>query len=85
MDPAKHEENLAMAALPIRPAFIPYGRLSEIRELKGFRHITRHAYDLTLRGDRLLELACIAERLSNELPIWCADFGEKVRVEQGWK
>src|SRR6266480_649599 len=42
-------QRLSLELEDIRPAFIPPGRLSEIRELKGFRHITRHAYDLTLR------------------------------------
>ena len=68
----------------IRPAFIPKDRISEIRELMGFRHITRHAYDLTLRADRLAELARIAEKLGEELPIWCTDFGERVQAQQGW-
>ena len=68
----------------IRPEFIPNHRASDIRELKGFRHVMRHAYDLTLREDRLTELAQIAERLALELPVWCKDFGERVRKEQGW-
>ena len=69
----------------IRPAFIPHGRASDIRELKGFRHITRHAYDLTLRADRLAELARIAEQLAEELPAWCAGFVGRVRAQQGWQ
>jgi hypothetical protein len=68
----------------IRPAFIPKNRVAEVRELKGFRHVTRHAYDLTLRADRLAELARLAEQLAADLPQWCADFGDKVRAEQGW-
>ena len=39
----------------IRPAFIPRDRTADVRELKGFRHVMRHAYDLTLRQDRLTE------------------------------
>jgi hypothetical protein len=69
----------------IRPAFIPKGRLSDLRELKGFRYLMRHAYDLALRADRMAELARIAEQLAAELPAWCADFGNKVRAEQGWQ
>jgi hypothetical protein len=68
----------------LRPAFIPKERLSDIRELKGFRHLTRHAYDLTLRADRLAELARIAMKLGEDLPVWCAAFGERVRNQQGW-
>ncbi len=48
-------------------------------------HVMRHAYDLTLRPDRLSELASVAERLAAELPAWCAEFGSKVRAEQHWE
>jgi hypothetical protein len=77
-------QRLSLDLEGIRPAFIPAGRTAEIRELKGFRHVTRHAYDLTLRADRLAELAAIAAQLAQELPAWCTDFGVKVRSQQGW-
>jgi hypothetical protein len=69
----------------IRPAFVPKDRLSDIRELKGFRHIARHAYDLTLRADRLGELARIAQDVGKELPAWCVEFRERVRAQEGWR
>ncbi len=68
----------------IRPAFIPKERVPDVRELKGFRHVVRHAYDLKLRADRLSELTIIAERVAAELLAWCAELGRKVRSEQGW-
>ena len=68
----------------IRPAFIPSSRVPDIRELKGFRHLTRHAYDLTLREDRLKTLAEIGERLAADLPGWCESFVSAVRTQQGW-
>jgi hypothetical protein len=71
-------QRLSLDLKGIRPAFIPQGRLAEVRELKDFRHVMPHAYELTLRADRL------AEQLAADLPQWCADFGEKVRAEQGW-
>lgn len=77
-------QRLSLALEGIRPAFIPADRAVDLRQLKGFRHLMRHAYDLTLRPDRLAELAAIADRLASELPSWCADFGRKVRAEQGW-
>jgi hypothetical protein len=77
-------QRLSLDLEGIRPAFIPRDRASDIRELKGFRHLTRHAYDLTLKADRLAELAQIAEQLASDLPVWCSDFGGKVRAEQGW-
>jgi hypothetical protein len=50
-----------MLDLPgIRPSFIPSDQAPDLRELKGFRHVMRHAYDLILREDRLIELVQIA-------------------------
>jgi hypothetical protein len=77
-------QRLALDLEGIRPAFIPKERTAEVRELKGFRHVMRHAYDLTLREDRLAELSAIAGRLAVDLPSWCEDFGRRVRAEQGW-
>lgn len=82
-----HEKLLQRLSLRldgIRPAFIPANELAELRELKGFRHVMRHAYDLTLRENRLSELARIAARLARQLPPWCEEFGNQVRLEQGW-
>jgi len=83
-----HEKLLQRLALDlegIRPAFIPKSRLVDFRELKGFRHVMRHAYELTLRPDRLAELAHVAEILAADLPQWCNQFGKQVRIEQGWQ
>lgn len=78
-------QRLALDLPGIRPAFIPPDRVSDVRELKGFRHVMRHAYDLSLRADRLTELSGIALRLAAELPAWCATFGKRVCSEQGWE
>ena len=77
-------QRLALDLEGIRPAFIPKDQMADVRELKGFRHVMRHAYDLTLRADRLAELSRIAERLASEFPVWRAGFGKRVRKEQGW-
>ncbi len=68
----------------IRPGFIPNSRIQEVRELKGFRHVTRHAYDLVLKEDRLRELASMAEEVATALPAWCEQFGQSVRAQEGW-
>lgn len=68
----------------LRPAFIPSESASAVRELKGFRHVVRHAYDLQLKPERLEALASLAAGLASELPGWCEVFGGKVRDEQGW-
>ncbi len=82
--PEKLLQRLSLDLPGIRPAFIPPNRVSEVRELKGFRHVLRHAYDLTLRNDRLGELVAVAEGLVGDLPAWCDQFALKVRTEQQW-
>ena len=78
-------QRLSLDLRGMRPAFIPQGRAAQVRELKGFRHVMRHAYDLTLRADRLADLTQVADQLAHELPRWCAEFEQKVRAEQGWE
>ena len=78
-------QRLSLSLEEIRPAFIPPGKLDALRELKGFRHLVRHAYDITLRADRLAELVQLAAEVSAKLPDWCVQFGNKVRAEQHWK
>src|SRR6266851_2473402 len=75
-------QRLALALPGIRPAFIPKDNVRAVRELKGFRHVVRHAYDLEFREERLKELAIVAELLAAQLPVWSADFGERIRDEQ---
>jgi hypothetical protein len=78
-------QRLALALPGIRPAFIPQDSVPAVRELKGFRHLVRHAYDIEFRDDRLSELTGLAERLAEKLPAWSADFANRVRAEQGWR
>lgn len=77
-------QRLALALPGIRPAFIPRDAVRAVRELKGFRHVVRHAYDLEFREERMKELAALAEQLAAQLPVWSADFGGRVKAEQGW-
>lgn len=82
-----HEKLLQRMALSLpglRPAFVPSSALADLRELKGFRHLVRHAYDLCLREHRVRELADIATRITEALPAWVEAFGNEVRREQGW-
>jgi hypothetical protein len=82
-----HERLLQRLSLDlpgIRPAFLPSNAAPAFRELKGFRHLVRHAYDLTLRRDRVQELTETALDVTAKLPAWCLEFERKVRLEQGW-
>jgi hypothetical protein len=77
-------QRLCLELPGIRPAFIPSDGLPLLRELKGFRHVMRHAYDLTLRVDRLGELGEVAQKVAEGFPSWCTTFASQVRKEQGW-
>jgi hypothetical protein len=82
-----HERLLQRIALDLpglRPAFVPRAEIDALRELKGFRHVVRHAYDLALRPVRLDELTAMAEHAASELPAWIAAFVASIRREQGW-
>jgi hypothetical protein len=82
-----HEKLLVRLTLTLpglRPAFLPEHALSELRELKRFRHLIRHAYDLILRADRLRELAGIVGKADAAVPQWCSSFLAAVKREQNW-
>ncbi len=49
-----------------------------LRELAADCEVARDA------AHKAAQLARLAEQLAADLPQWCADFGEKVRAEQGW-
>ena len=66
------------------PAFVPRTEIDALRELKGFRHVVRHAYDLALRPTRLDELTTMAELVAGKFPAWSTAFVAGIRREQGW-
>ena len=77
-------QRLALSLPGIRPAFLPQEALPDMREIKGFRHVTRRAYDLVLQPDRLQSAADRCQKLAGQLPAWCERFVAAVRHEQGW-
>jgi hypothetical protein len=82
-----HEKLLARLTLDLpglRPPFLLEPMLPELRELKRFRHLVRHAYDLSLREDRLRELATIADKVNSAAPELCNTFVRAVKREQNW-
>ena len=50
-------ERVTLELKGIRPAFLPADAVREVRELKGFRHLFRHAYDLDLDPVRVTAAA----------------------------
>lgn len=82
-----HERLLTRLALDLpglRPAFLPEPAVEKLRELERFRHLIRHAYDLTLREERLRELVQYAIAADRGVSAWCSDFLGAVRREQNW-
>lgn len=82
-----HERLLTRLSLDLpglRPAFLPETAAEKLRELKRFRHLIRHAYDLHLRPDRLRELVEFTVEIDGAVSTWCANFLAAVRREQNW-
>jgi hypothetical protein len=58
----------------VRPPLFSAELLADLQELRAFRHVVRHAYNLTLRKDRLLPLIDGAERAAEGIPAACESF-----------
>jgi len=67
----------------IRPAFLPADAVREVRELKGFRHLFRHAYDLDLDPVRVMAAAENAAHCADGFDGWCRSFLKTVRQRYG--
>ena len=77
-------QRLSLTLPGIRPSFIPKEGVRAVRELKGFRHLVRHAYDLEFDERRLAALVALASSLAVDLPDWTLEFAARTRTEQGW-
>ena len=56
----------------VRPAVFGPDLVSDLQELRGFRHVVRHAYDLSLKKDKLVPLLDAAQRVATLAPAACA-------------
>jgi hypothetical protein len=74
-------ERLQLEIPEVRPAFLPATHKTLLRELKGFRHVFRHAYDLELRQDRLLELTHHAQVICEAFPDWIRRFEATIKTQ----
>lgn len=72
-------ERVTLDLKGIRPAFLPADAVRDVRELKGFRHLFRHAYDLDLDPVRITEAADTAMRTVAHFDGWCKTFLATVR------
>jgi hypothetical protein len=73
---------LAIQIEGIRPALIPSELKPPLRELKAFRHVFVHAYDLQLDPAKLELLLKYARSVADHLPALAEDFISKVAREQ---
>lgn len=81
-----HTALLARVSIPIagvRPALIPRELKNPLEELKGFRHVFVHAYDLELDPEKLALLMKYAERVAAQTPALAEAFIEQVKRQQG--
>jgi hypothetical protein len=84
--PAHHREVLRVASLavePLRPALVPPAAESDLRELLGFRHFARHAYDVEPEPARMLEHGDRVGRLQLVLTVSMADLVIRLRARHG--
>jgi len=83
-DAMRHRPHARASCCRRRSAGMPRARLCgftarSIRELKGVRHLFRHAYDLDLDPERVHAAAGNAARCVGEFAGWCREFLATVR------
>jgi len=59
---------LSLAIPGVRPPFFPKDLIPDLMELRGFRHVIVHAYEVTLSKERMLPVLSAAEKTSERLP-----------------
>jgi hypothetical protein len=87
MDGGWHEfllRRMTLQVAGIRPALFHGGVKQDLDELRRFRHLVNHAYDLTLREDRIAELLGVLVRLDEQLGGLCESFVQQAAAAQGW-
>jgi hypothetical protein len=74
---------LAIRIEGVRPALFPAELRQPLRELRGFRHVFTHAYDLELDPDKLKLLLKYAAQVAPKLRTLCDDFIRQVAAQEG--
>ena len=75
---------LSIAVPGIRPALFTPEFMPWIHDLRGFRHIVNHAYDLKLERARCAHVLENAEKIAATLPGLLKSFMAQVGRENGW-
>lgn len=74
---------LAIRIEGVRPAFIPHSLKLALHELKAFRHVFVHAYELEFDPEKLVLLLKYARQVTEALPGLVDNFVRQVAEEQG--
>lgn len=74
---------LSLEIAGVRPALWPESVLPPLHELRAFRHVFTHAYDLTLDPDKLRLLLKYADQVVRALPPAARDFIQRVATMHG--
>jgi hypothetical protein len=67
----------------VRPPLFSAELAADLQELRGFRQVVRHAYDLTLKKSKMTPLLDATERVVALMPSACNTFFSKVAGEIG--
>jgi len=73
---------LCLAITGVRPRFFPRELTPDLMELRGFRHLIVHAYDVNLRKDRTVGVLEAAERIANRLPTLIETFFAQLSTDE---
>lgn len=68
---------LCIAIDGVRPALIPQSLKSPLNELRGFRHVFVHAYDLEIDPEKLALLLKYAQQVVSRFPALIDEFVER--------
>jgi len=74
---------LSLAIEGVRPALFSVELRQPLRELRGFRHVFTHAYELELDRDKLKLLLKYAAQAVPRLESLCRDFIRQVAKQEG--
>jgi len=73
---------LSLSIPGVRPALFAPDAKPPLQELKAFRHVFVHAYELTLDPEKLALLIKYARQVTDRLPAWVEAFVHDVAREQ---
>lgn len=76
-------KRLSIGIPGVRPRLFPDELKQPLHELRAFRHVFVHAYDLVLDPDKLTLVLRYADRVAEHLPTLVEQFVAGVATEQG--